>query len=37
MEVAQQVKAGAAKPNDLGPIPGVHLAEGENQLLQGVF
>lgn len=32
-----QVTARAAKPNDPSSIPGVHLVEGEKQLLQGIF
>lgn len=29
----QQVKVPAVKPNDLSSIPGIHIGEGENQLL----
>jgi hypothetical protein len=32
--VAQQVKAPATKPDDPSSIPGTHMVEGENQLLQ---
>lgn len=32
-EMAQQVKALAAKPGNLNLITGTHIVEGENQLL----
>ena len=34
--MAQQVKAHAAKPHNLGSIPGTYVIKGQNQLLQVV-
>lgn len=36
-KMAQRVKALAAKPDNLGSIPGTHTVEGGNQLLQIVL
>lgn len=33
----EQVKVFASKPNDLSLVPGTHVVEKENQLLQIVF
>jgi len=32
-----RVKAGTAKPDDLGSIPGTYITKGENQLPQAVL
>lgn len=36
-EISQQVKAFAAKPDDLSLIPGTHKLEGESRLLEVSF
>lgn len=35
--MAQWVKALDAKPDDLSSVPGIHIIEGENQLLEVVL
>lgn len=35
--MVQRVKVLVAKPEDWGSIPGSHMLEGENQVLQGVL
>lgn len=37
LEMDQQVKALAAKPDDRSSIPGTHMTEGKNGLLQVVL
>jgi hypothetical protein len=35
--MALQLKALATKPNQLSPIPGIHMGEGENRLSEIVL
>lgn len=36
-EIAQRVKIPAAKVNDLGSLPRIHMIKGESQPLQSVL